>query len=684
MYFLRFIHHSSCLQFRLLAWAPQETTGSTSGDTPKTPVESQTDVPLSPESQEAIAGLQEQLDSLQAAWGIVHKDVKILWRFLEKVANGEVAGCDVNDTEFQELMQHHANKIAELQKLADEGQMISHVISREIASLKWNIEKTTDIDIDTFWENDSQTEVSEESETQLTGEERQHLEELESQYNVYKEAIAMKLTPFMQSLDENSESMNDIITRFRKLDQSRDKDENGNTSEAIRLNNLENGTLDIVKQLSVEVDIIVRDESIWESWQEFSEKRLETVYKNYEELLENEELKEIITPQEWETPTFDELKIYNLYSLQEKGVDISTLLLTWENGEKFSWEFVEGENYIMNFGNNVDISQNINLSFIIWDIQQIRLDGTVYTFKWDNYFDVNGNTPVLQDGLKISIAETFWDEWSTEAQQRSAQIQESFDQYNLWSVQQQAVSEALMSDNPEALFEWTSFPGWFLGSIMKAFSEFFEGKNYEFNDETGRWEEMTNEEVVNASQWQYSYQGQNFDYSADFENIDASEWVKSLVNVIYQAESRGNPNIIYAVCKIKPPKPITEMTVREVRRFQDRMVASGSKSSAVGACQIIRGTMDGAIASGILDPNEKFDLEAQTRFTLAKMNERWLSKFKRGEMTQEKFMYNLACEWASLPKDMWWQSKYAGDGLNHALVSPETIVNHLRKIKSEA
>jgi len=34
------------------------------------------------------------------------------------------------------------------------------------------------------------------------------------------------------------------------------------------------------------------------------------------------------------------------------------------------------------------------------------------------------------------------------------------------------------------------------------------------------------------------------------------------------------------------------MSIREVRIFQDRMVAAGSKSSAVGACQIIRDTMD--------------------------------------------------------------------------------------------
>jgi len=51
--------------------------------------------------------------------------------------------------------------------------------------------------------------------------------------------------------------------------------------------------------------------------------------------------------------------------------------------------------------------------------------------------------------------------------------------------------------------------------------------------------------------------------------------------MIYQAEANGDPDMIYGGCRINPPRPITQMTVREVRQFQDQMVQSGSRSSAV-------------------------------------------------------------------------------------------------------
>lgn len=116
------------------------------------------------------------------------------------------------------------------------------------------------------------------------------------------------------------------------------------------------------------------------------------------------------------------------------------------------------------------------------------------------------------------------------------------------------------------------------------------------------------------------------------------------------------------------------MTVAEVRRFQDQMVAAGSASSAVGGCQVIRSTLDGAIASGLLSSNELFNQEAQKRFTIGKMEERGLSRFQSGAIDEMAFMRNLSQEWASLPKDMSGASYYAGDGLNHALVSPEVLL----------
>jgi hypothetical protein len=156
---------------------------------------------------------------------------------------------------------------------------------------------------------------------------------------------------------------------------------------------------------------------------------------------------------------------------------------------------------------------------------------------------------------------------------------------------------------------------------------------------------------VDGSMWQYYNNGERVDVSASFENLPT--WVASLINTIYRAESGWDPNIIYWGCPIQPPKPITQMTVREVRTFQDRMVSAWSASSAVGACQIIRWTMDWAIRAWILDPNEKFDMTAQNKFTIWKMEQRWLNRFMSGEMSEAKFMENLSMEWAALPKNKW-------------------------------
>ncbi len=194
-------------------------------------------------------------------------------------------------------------------------------------------------------------------------------------------------------------------------------------------------------------------------------------------------------------------------------------------------------------------------------------------------------------------------------------------------------------------------------------------------------------QVVSGARWGARYEGWSTytwgvnRMSIDLENL--TPWVDGLVDMIYKAEANGDPDMIYGGSPIQPPKPLTEMTVKEVRSFQDAMVRAGSRSSAVWACQVIRTTMDGAIRSGLLDPNEKFGVEAQKRFTIGKMTERGLERFKSGQINEMTFMKNLSMEWASFPKDMSGVSYYAWDGLNKALVSPQAVLAQLRTIRWE-
>ena len=116
---------------------------------------------------------------------------------------------------------------------------------------------------------------------------------------------------------------------------------------------------------------------------------------------------------------------------------------------------------------------------------------------------------------------------------------------------------------------------------------------------------------------------------------------------------------VYYKSKIKPPKPITKMTVGEVRDWQDRSVAAGSKSSAAGRFQIIRKTMDSLINRGVLSSDDVFDETTQRRAYEALLDGRGFSKIKSQiqSATSEKdkvalakrLQNNLAMEFASIP-----------------------------------
>ena len=116
---------------------------------------------------------------------------------------------------------------------------------------------------------------------------------------------------------------------------------------------------------------------------------------------------------------------------------------------------------------------------------------------------------------------------------------------------------------------------------------------------------------------------------------------------------------IYSESKLNPPKPLTEMTVGEVRDWQDRSVAAGSESSAAGRFQIIRSTMDSLIDKGIISKDDVFDEETQRKAYADLLERRGYNTFKsamsEAASPEEKvgiarrFQLNLAKEFASIP-----------------------------------
>lgn len=156
-----------------------------------------------------------------------------------------------------------------------------------------------------------------------------------------------------------------------------------------------------------------------------------------------------------------------------------------------------------------------------------------------------------------------------------------------------------------------------------------------------------------------------------------------LRQMIGHLEAPHGYDMMYGGSKIRPPKPITQMTVGELLNYQDRSVRAGSRSSAAGRYQIIRKTLRAQVAQGTVSLNDRFDVATQDRLANSLMEGRGISRYESGEISLEKFAQELSREWASLPaitKDKRGrgangQSYYAGDGLNKSLTSIRSVLD---------
>lgn len=149
----------------------------------------------------------------------------------------------------------------------------------------------------------------------------------------------------------------------------------------------------------------------------------------------------------------------------------------------------------------------------------------------------------------------------------------------------------------------------------------------------------------------------------------------AILGVIRSAESESFDDY-FRGSVISPPKPLTQMTVREVRAWQDQSVRKGSKSSAVGGYQIIRKTMDSLISDLGLTGDEVFDETMQNRMGMHLMNRRGYNDWVGGKITDTQFANNLSKEWAGLPMvsgPKTGASFYAGDGLNKSNTTPQAV-----------
>ena len=127
----------------------------------------------------------------------------------------------------------------------------------------------------------------------------------------------------------------------------------------------------------------------------------------------------------------------------------------------------------------------------------------------------------------------------------------------------------------------------------------------------------------------------------------------------------------YGIYNPKDSKPLTEMTIGEVKQLQQQMLANQAGSSAVGKYQILYKTLFGDARTGApglqktlgLSDNIPFDAATQEKLGLALLEVRNFKDWINGKISDYQFQQNMAKEWASVADPDTGKSRYGTDGM---------------------
>lgn len=113
-------------------------------------------------------------------------------------------------------------------------------------------------------------------------------------------------------------------------------------------------------------------------------------------------------------------------------------------------------------------------------------------------------------------------------------------------------------------------------------------------------------------------------------------------------------------------RPITSMSIGEVKEFQKQLLRNQSKlgissdrrSSAVGRYQFISKTLSGLQKELGLPDSAQFSPAVQDKMATKLLKRRGLDKFKAGKISRDEFQLALSQEWASIPNPKTGRSYY--------------------------
>jgi hypothetical protein len=130
---------------------------------------------------------------------------------------------------------------------------------------------------------------------------------------------------------------------------------------------------------------------------------------------------------------------------------------------------------------------------------------------------------------------------------------------------------------------------------------------------------------------------------------------------------------------------LCSMTLAEIYRYQDGMLAADPRSTAIGRYQFLRGTLQNLQAQEGLSSTAIFTEELQDRLGVDLLVARGYSRWWAGDLSDEDFAHNLSCEWASLPDPQNdGKSHYDGDEAgNHASCSLPSVYAMLGAARAE-
>lgn len=151
------------------------------------------------------------------------------------------------------------------------------------------------------------------------------------------------------------------------------------------------------------------------------------------------------------------------------------------------------------------------------------------------------------------------------------------------------------------------------------------------------------------------------------------------LNLMGDVEAPRGFDAVSGFAPVPPPRPLTDMTLDEVLRYQEAIRTMGTVSSAVGRYQFIYPTLRRLVEDLGIAGSLRFDAEVQTYLARFLMHD--CGFYDHGTPVQE--LGNcLAGVWAALPVVSGPRrglSVYADDGINRALVAPERLLEVLNR-----